>query len=89
MRTEEFLAVYEKLDPIGRANVLTHAKFALDIQENTERRCRDAAVRAQEAMKADYGLVAADAPLFNGTGAVSSPAYVLQGAEPEMEAVNA
>jgi hypothetical protein len=27
-------------------------------------------VRAQEALKADYGLVGQDAPLFNGAGAV-------------------
>jgi hypothetical protein len=31
-------------------------------------------VRAQEAFKADYGLVGPDAPLFNGTGAVPGPA---------------
>jgi hypothetical protein len=30
--------------------------------------------RAQEALKADYGLVGPDAPLFNGTGAVPGPA---------------
>jgi hypothetical protein len=30
--------------------------------------------RAQEALKADYGLVGSDAPLFNGTGAVPGPA---------------
>jgi hypothetical protein len=29
-----------------------------------------AMVRAQRALKADYGLVGPDAPLFNGTGAV-------------------
>jgi hypothetical protein len=29
----------------------------------------EAMVRAQEALKADYGLVGPDAPLFNGTGA--------------------
>jgi len=27
-------------------------------------------VRAQEALKADYGLVGRDAPLFNGAGAL-------------------
>jgi hypothetical protein len=31
-------------------------------------------LRAQEAIKADYGLVGPDAPLFNGTGAVPGPA---------------
>jgi hypothetical protein len=31
-------------------------------------------VRAQEALKADYGLVGPDALLFNGTGAVPGPA---------------
>ena len=34
----------------------------------------EAMVRAQEALKADYGLVGPDAPLFNGTGAVPGPA---------------
>ena len=29
---------------------------------------------AQEALKADYGLVGPDAPLFNGTGAIPGPA---------------
>jgi hypothetical protein len=31
-------------------------------------------VRAQEALKTDYGLVGPDAPLFNGTGAAPHPA---------------
>jgi hypothetical protein len=30
--------------------------------------------RAQEALKADYGIMGPDAPLFNGTGAVPGPA---------------
>ncbi|MDR3138451.1 MAG: hypothetical protein LBT95_02130 [Treponema sp.] len=30
----------------------------------------EAMVRAQEALRADYGLVGPDAPLFNGTGTV-------------------
>jgi hypothetical protein len=34
----------------------------------------EAMVRAQEALRADYGLVGPDAPLFNGTGAVPGPA---------------
>jgi hypothetical protein len=34
-----------------------------------------AMVRAQRALKADYGLVGPDAPLFNGTG----PGVVLAG----------
>jgi hypothetical protein len=34
----------------------------------------EAMVRAQEALKADYGLVGPDAPLFNGTGLVPGPA---------------
>jgi hypothetical protein len=45
------------------------------------KKCRDdvifqaeAMVRAQEALKADYGLVGPDAPLFNGAGAVPGPA---------------
>jgi hypothetical protein len=44
-------------------------------------KCRDdviyqaeAMVRAQEALRADYGLVGLDAPLFNGTGAAPGPA---------------
>jgi hypothetical protein len=28
-------------------------------------------VRAQEALKQDYGIMGADAPLFNGTGAAA------------------
>jgi hypothetical protein len=31
-------------------------------------------VRAQEAVKSDYGLVGPDVPLFNGTGLVPGPA---------------
>jgi len=40
-------------------------------------------VRAQDAMKEDYGLVGPDAPFFNGTGAVprrpgpSDPTYAM------------
>jgi hypothetical protein len=34
----------------------------------------EAMVRAQDALRADYGLVGPDAPLFNGTGAVPGPA---------------
>jgi len=53
-------------------------------------------VRAQEAMRADYGLVGKDAPLFNGTAAVpgpSNPAYSMSnsrhgGAALAREAVN-
>jgi hypothetical protein len=31
-------------------------------------------VRAQDALRADYGLMGPDAPLFNGTGAFPGPA---------------
>ena len=44
-------------------------------------------VRAQDAMKADYGLVGKDAPLFNGAGAVpgpSDPAYAMSRPSPRM-----
>jgi hypothetical protein len=34
----------------------------------------EAMVRAQEALRADYGLMGPDAALFNGTGAVPGPA---------------
>jgi hypothetical protein len=34
----------------------------------------EAMVRAQEALRADYGLMGPDAPLFNGTGAAPHPA---------------
>jgi hypothetical protein len=34
----------------------------------------EAMVRAQEALKADYGIMGQDMPLFNGTGAVPGPA---------------
>ena len=34
----------------------------------------ETAFRAQEALKADYGLMGPDAPLFNGTGAAPGPA---------------
>jgi hypothetical protein len=34
----------------------------------------EAMVRAQEALKADYGLMGPDAPLFNGTGPAPHPA---------------
>jgi hypothetical protein len=32
--------------------------------------CAEAMLRAQEALKADYGLAGLDSPLFNGAGAV-------------------
>ena len=34
-------------------------------------------LRAQEALKADYGLVGKDAPLFNGVGAMPAMRKVL------------
>jgi hypothetical protein len=34
----------------------------------------EAMVRAQDALRQDYGLVGPDAPLFNGTGAIPGPA---------------
>ena|GEM_PF-2849023 len=44
------------------------------------KKCRDSLlfhaesmVRAQEALKEDYGLVGPDAPLFNGAGAMPAP----------------
>jgi hypothetical protein len=43
-------------------------------------------IRAQEALKADYGLVGPDAPLFNGAGVLQSPSYALPGPGPVMEA---
>jgi hypothetical protein len=50
-------------------------------QKLESQKCRDdlifhgeVMVRAQEALKADYGLVGPDAPLFNGTGLVPGPA---------------
>ena len=57
MTKEEFLDIYEKLDPIGRADVLNRAKFAYDIQESTERRCREVIARAQEALRENYGIL--------------------------------
>jgi hypothetical protein len=33
-----------------------------------------AMVRAQRALKADYGIMGPDAPLFNGTGPIPGPA---------------
>jgi hypothetical protein len=51
-------------------------KKLIEITRKLEsRKCRsdlvfqgEAMVRAQEALKADYGLVGPDAPLFNGLG---------------------
>ena len=45
-----------------------------------------AMVRAQRALKADYGLVGPDAPLFNGTGVLKSPSYTIPEPGPVMEA---
>ena len=45
-----------------------------------------AIVRAQDALKADYGLVGPDATLFNGAGVLQSPSYTLPGPGPVMEA---
>jgi hypothetical protein len=43
----------------------------------------EAMVRAQEALKADYGLVGPDAPLFNGLGPEVPPIRARHGsAEP-------
>lgn len=44
-------------------------------------------IRAQEAMRRDYGLVGTDAPLFNGAGAlpgISDPMYAMHGSSPKM-----
>jgi len=60
MAKEEFLEIYDKLDPIGRADLLSWAAFALEIQKGTERRCLEAMAKAQEALqealKEDYGI---------------------------------
>lgn len=39
---DEFLEIYKKLDPIGRADVLSRAAFALEIQESTKKKCIEA-----------------------------------------------
>jgi hypothetical protein len=48
---------------LGAFGKLESEKSQSDVIYQTE-----AMVRAQEALKADYGLVGRDAPLFNGLG---------------------
>ncbi|MDR1452172.1 MAG: hypothetical protein LBI57_07600 [Helicobacteraceae bacterium] len=66
---------------LGAFHKLENEKTQDDVIYQTE-----AMVRAQEALKADYGLVGPDAPLFNGTGVLKSPAYAISGPGPAMEA---
>jgi hypothetical protein len=54
---------------LGLFRKLESEKTRNDVIYQTE-----AMVRAQEALRADYGLMGPDAPLFNGTGAVPGPA---------------
>jgi hypothetical protein len=52
---------------LGAFGKLESEKSQSDVIYQTE-----AMVRAQEALRVDYGLVGPDAPLFNGTGAAAS-----------------
>jgi hypothetical protein len=59
-REKALLALFRKIEtPKNRDDLLFQAETM---------------VRAQEALKADYGLMGPDAPLFNGTGTVPGPA---------------
>jgi len=68
MATEKILEIYRKLDPIARADVLSHAAFALRIQEGGKKGCRSETARTQEALKEDHGLVGLDACQLNSAG---------------------